>query len=98
MVPLALEGESFRGERHLSFDQMILSILVFYHVAHFFCAFLRFERILHLLDPLLVDEALKRLLELVLMIYHSQSKAVRVLIFHEAILQLDGLRYVFCRL
>jgi hypothetical protein len=82
VVPLALKGESFRRERHLSFDQMILSILIFDNVAHLFGAFLRFERILHLLDPLLVNEALKRLLELVLMIYYSQSKAVRVLILH----------------
>jgi hypothetical protein len=76
VVALALEGERLGGESDLSFDQMILPVLVFDHVAHLFGAFLRFERILHLLDPLLVDEGLQRLLELVLMIDNSQSKAV----------------------
>jgi len=75
VVPFALEGERFGGESDFSFDQMVLSVLVFDHVAHFFGALLRFERILHLLDSLLVDEGLQRLLELVLMIDHSKCKA-----------------------
>lgn len=76
MVALALEGERFGGESDFSFDQMILPVFVFDHVADLFGTLLRFERILHLLDPLLVDEGFQRLLKLVLMIDHSQSKAV----------------------